>query len=236
MDRHRMNLASTPPRALKGAILFDIDGTLANTDPVHIRAFNIMLADFGMSISHEEYFRRVMGFTNAAIMLDFFPEKPVAEHRRLADHKEATFRRLAATELAPTKGLLDLMDWADAEGIPMAAVTNAPTPNAELLLTGLGVKHRFRTIVIGDELPRGKPDPLPYLVAGERLGVSCGNCVAFEDSRSGMRSASGAGTAAIGVLSSLTEADLTAVGARFAVQDFTDARLRPLILETVFPR
>jgi HAD superfamily hydrolase (TIGR01509 family) len=228
MDRYRMK----PKPA--GAILFDIDGTLANTDPVHIRAFNIMLADFGRSISHAEYFRRVMGFTNAEIMRDFFPDMPVAEHRRLADHKEATFRRLAGTELTPTAGLIDLMDWADAQGIPMAAVTNAPTANAELLLTGLGVKHRFRTVVIGDDLPRGKPDPLPYLVGGERLGVACRDCVAFEDSRSGMRSASAAGTTAIGILSSLTEADLTAVGARFAVPDFHDARLRPLILETVF--
>ncbi len=85
-------------------------------------------------------------------------------------------------------GLLDLMDWAEARSIPMAAVTNAPTANAELMLTGLGIKHRFRTIVIGDNLPRGKPDPMPYLVAGERLGVDCRDCVAFEDSRSGMRS------------------------------------------------
>jgi HAD superfamily hydrolase (TIGR01509 family) len=213
----------------KGALLFDIDGTLTDTDPIHIKAFNLMLAEFGMSISPEEYFRRVMGFTNAEIMRDFFPDKAIAEHRRLADIKEATFRRLAASELAPARGLLELMDWADGQDIPMAAVTNAPAANAELMLTGLGVKQRFRTVVIGDELPRGKPDPMPYLVAGERLGVDCRHCVAFEDSRSGMRSASGAGAFAVGMLSSLAEAELVAVGARFGVRDFTDERLRPLI-------
>lgn len=215
----------------QGALLFDIDGTLADTDPLHIRAFNRMLSAFGRSIGPEEYMRRVMGFTNAAIMRDFFPTMPEAEHRRLADEKEAAFRDLALAELHPTKGLMSLMDWADDEGIPMAAVTNAPTANAELLLTGLGVKQRFRTIVIGDELPRGKPDPLPYLVGAQRLGVDPRACIAFEDSRSGLRSASGAGTFAIGVMSSLPEAELVAAGARFGIRDFEDERLRPLIVE-----
>lgn len=219
----------------KGALLFDIDGTLCDTDPLHIRAFNQMLAPFGMSVTPEEYVRRVMGFVNADIMRDFFPGKSVEEHKRLADRKEAAFRDLARSELHPTPGLLDLMDWADEQGIPMAAVTNAPTENAELMLTGLGIKQRFRAIVIGDALPRGKPDPLPYLVAGERLGVDCRDCVAFEDSRSGMRSASGSGALAIGILSSLPEEELLKVGARFCVKDFKDVRLRPLIRERVFP-
>jgi HAD superfamily hydrolase (TIGR01509 family) len=214
-----------------GALLFDIDGTLTDTDPIHIRAFNIMLADFGMSVTLEEYLSQVMGFTNAEILRNFFPDKPVSEHRRLAEFKESTFRRLAATELVPTPGLIAFMDFADAKGIPMAAVTNAPATNADMMLTSLGVKHRFRTVVIGDELPRGKPDPMPYLVAGERLGVDCADCIAFEDSRSGMRSASGSGAFAIGLVSSLPEAELVKAGAKFAVKDFTDARLGPLVLE-----
>ncbi len=194
----------------RGALLFDIDGTLTDTDPIHIRAFNVMLADFGMSITHEEYFRRVMGFT-------ITPRSCGISSRRLARRsivgwRTSRRRRSARCRLRSeaTPGLLALMDHADALGVPMAAVTNAPLPNAELMLTALGVKHRFRTVVIGDELPRGKPDPLPYLVAGERLGVSCADCIAFEDSRSGMRSASGSGAYAIGVLSSLPEAELVA--------------------------
>ena len=217
-------------QSFKGALLFDIDGTLTDTDPIHIRAFNMMLAQFGQSISHEDYCAKVMGFTNAQIMRGFFPEMPESEHKRLADWKEAKFRDLAKADLVPTPGLMDLMDWAQAANIPMAAVTNAPTANAELILTGLSLKHRFKTIVIGDDLPRGKPDPMPYLVAGERLGLECRHCIAFEDSRSGMRSANSAGAYAIGVLSSLPEDELIKVGARFGVKDFTDSRLRPLIL------
>jgi HAD superfamily hydrolase (TIGR01509 family) len=218
---------------IRGALLFDIDGTLCDTDPLHIRAFNAMLARFGRSIEEEEYARRVMGFANADIMRDFFPELPVEEHRALAEHKEAAFRDLARTELRPTAGLLDLLDWADGQGLPMAAVTNAPKANADLMLAGLGVEHRFRAIVIGDTLPRGKPDPLPYRVSAERLGVDCAHCVAFEDSRSGLRSASGAGAFAIGMMSSLPEPELVASGARFGVRDFNDPRLRDIILKQV---
>jgi HAD superfamily hydrolase (TIGR01509 family) len=220
-------------KKFKGAILFDIDGTLADTDPLHIKAFNIMLHRFGQSISKQDYFKRVMGFANADIMHDFFPDLPVAEHKALADFKEATFRELARSELHPAKGLLAMMDWAEEKGIVMAAVTNAPVANADLILMSLGVKHRFKTIVIGDDLPRGKPDPMPYLVAGERLGVDCTSCVAFEDSRSGIRSATAAGAFSIGVLSSLEEEELMKVGARYGVKDFDDPRLRPQILKTL---
>ncbi len=224
---------TSPAPAVRGALLFDIDGTLCDTDPLHIRAFNQVMEPHGVHVGLDEYLRRVMGRTNANIMLDFFPEKSIEEHRALADAKEAAFRDLARTDLHPMPGLMDLMQWADGHAIPMAAVTNAPTENAELMLTGLGIKHRFRTVVIGDRLPRGKPDPMPYLVAGERLGVDCRDCVAFEDSRSGMRSASSAGAFAIGMLSSLTEEDLVKEGARFGVKDFTDARLRDVILRQV---
>ncbi len=226
---------TSPAPAVRGALLFDIDGTLCDTDPLHIRAFNQVMEPHGVHVGLDEYLRRVMGRTNANIMLDFFPEKSIEEHRALADAKEAAFRDLARTDLHPMPGLMDLMHWADGHAIPMAAVTNAPTENAELMLTGLGIKHRFRTVVIGDRLPRGKPDPMPYLVAGERLGVDCRDCVAFEDSRSGMRSASSAGTFAIGMLSSLTEEDLVKEGARFGVKDFTDARLREVIVRRVCP-
>ncbi len=225
-------MTSSAP-AVRGALLFDIDGTLCDTDPLHIRAFNQVMEPHGVKVGLAEYLHRVMGRTNAAIMLDFFPQKSIEEHRALADAKEAAFRDLARTDLHPMPGLIDLMGWADAHAIPMAAVTNAPTENAELMLTGLGIKERFRTVVIGDRLPRGKPDPMPYLVAGERLGVDCRDCVAFEDSRSGMRSASSAGTFAIGMLSSLTEEDLVKEGARFGVKDFTDPRLRDVILRQV---
>jgi HAD superfamily hydrolase (TIGR01509 family) len=219
--------------SLQGALLFDIDGTLAHTDPIHIRAFNAMLVENGRrALTEAEYTRTVMGRANAAIFGDLFPERAVAEHRLMADAKEAAFRHLARHDLVPMPGLLALLDTADARGIPMAAVTNAPRANAEMILGALGIAARFRTLVIGDEVARGKPDPLPYLTACDRLGVPPERCVAFEDSHSGVQSAHGAGTCIIGVMSSLPETELVAAGARYAIRDYADGRL-PGLIDTV---
>ena len=143
--------------------------------------------------------------------------------------KEAAFRDLAAAGVEPVAGLSALLDWADANGVPMAAVTNAPRPNAELLLGSIGVTHRFRAIVIGDELAHGKPHPLPYLEGLRLLGADPAHCVAFEDSRTGVASATGAGIATIGMMTGLGEAALLGAGASLAVRDYADRAVMELI-------
>ena len=77
--------------------------------------------------------------------------------------KEAAFRKLASGQIQPLAGLMTLLALADRANIPMVAVTNAPRLNAEMLLSGLGIADRFKVLVIGDELPHGKPHPMPYL-------------------------------------------------------------------------
>lgn len=220
-----MTRFTAPPAAL----LFDIDGTLTDTDPLHVEAYRRVILPLGVTITHEYYLKHIMGFTNQEIMARLFPDLPVAEHERLAAEKEAMFRSMAAGGMMPTPGLVALMDRAEAAGIPMAAVTNAPRPNADLMLAGLGITHRFRAIVIGDELAHGKPHPLPYLTAASLLDVPAARCLAFEDSRSGLRSAVAAGTFAIGMASGLDEDALVAEGARFAVKDFRDPRVLALV-------
>ena len=86
----------------------------------------------------------------------------------------------------------------------MAAVTNAPRLNAEMMLAGLGIAHRFKALVIGDELHHGKPHPLPYLEGLRPLGAEAERSLAFEDSRSGVQSATAAGIATVGMLTSLS--------------------------------
>jgi beta-phosphoglucomutase-like phosphatase (HAD superfamily) len=124
-----------------------------------------------------------------------------------------------------------LLAWAEAEGLPVAVVTNAPRENALLLLRGLGWERRFSVLVIGEELERGKPDPLPYLTALARLGAAPCHAVAFEDSLSGVRAAVAAGIAAVGLLTALTEDALRSAGAFAVARDFEDAALLALLGE-----
>jgi FMN phosphatase YigB (HAD superfamily) len=113
------------------ALLFDIDGTLADTDALHPGA---------------------SGFSNASIGARFLAEEPPARQAAIIGEKEAAFRKLLAGKIQPVPGLMPLLALADRAGIPMVAVTNASRPNAELLLSGLGIKHRFKALVISDEL------------------------------------------------------------------------------------
>lgn len=216
----------------KSCLLFDLDGTLVHTDPVHLEAFNAMLAPFGRAVDEAFYQQHVMGRQNAAIMRDIFPDLPEAEHRRLADEKEARFRALAgAGALHPLPGLLDLLAKAHEQHIGCCIVTNAPRANASQMLSAIGLAERFDVIVIGDELEHAKPHPMPYLTGLARLGGAAERSVAFEDSRSGIQAASEAGLPVIGVATSLDGPALLAAGAALAAPDFTDAAALALIRE-----
>jgi HAD superfamily hydrolase (TIGR01509 family) len=207
------------------ALLFDIDGTLANTDPLHLKAFNQVLGPRGHLFDHARFSKELQGFSNVAIGERFLADEAMERRAAILAEKEDVFRTLVAGQIAPLPGLMALLDRADAAGIPMVAVTNAPRLNAELLLSGLGITHRFKAIVIGDELSHGKPHPLPYLEGLRFAGGRAAASVAFEDSRSGVQSATAAGIPTIGIRTSLSHADLIGAGAIASASAFDDPGL-----------
>ncbi len=168
-------------REMSKALLFDIDGTLANTDPLHLKAFNQVLGPRGHVFDHARFSRELQGFANLSIGERFLPNETLERRAAILGEKEEVFRTLVVGQIEPLPGLMALLDRADAAGIPMVAVTNAPRLNAELLLSGLGITHRFKTLVIGDELPHGKPHPLPYQEGLRFVGASAAASIAFED-------------------------------------------------------
>lgn len=131
------------------ALFFDVDGTLADTDPLHLEAFNRTFEPYGQHFAKERFAVELHGMANEAIARKFVPHLSAEEQAAVMLAKEATFRELAATEVHAVPGLFALLDLADAAGLPMAAVTNAPRLNASLILDGLGITHRFKALVIG---------------------------------------------------------------------------------------
>ncbi len=214
------------------ALLFDIDGTLADTDPLHLEAFNRAFAPYGHQFDKARFARELQGLANSAIAAKFLPDLSADAGMAVLDDKEALFRALAATAIHAVPGLFALLDLADATGIPMAAVTNAPRANAEMILDGLGITHRFKALVIGAELAHGKPHPLPYLEGLRRLGADAAVSVGFEDSRAGIASATAAGLATIGLRTSLDDAALRGAGAVLSADGYDD----PAVLELITGR
>ena len=213
---------------MKTALLFDLDGTLVDSDPEHLAAFQRVFGPHGISLDHSEYAANIMGASNELIASRYLSHLSLLEQAATLDAKEAAYRD-NLRDLEPILGALALLDYADRRGLKRAVVTNAPRANAEKVLAALGVRQRLPILVIAGELARSKPDPLPYLTALERTGASAAHSVAFEDSLSGVRAAAAAELAVVGMTTTLDSQTLLEAGATFAASNFTDPRIFRLI-------
>lgn len=201
------------------ALLFDLDGTIVDTRRQHYEASRIALAECGVGIDQAFYDARIEGAANAEITASLFPDAGAPAHAAYAERKEALYRELMG-ELVAIAGAEALLGAARASGIRLALVTNAPGPNVELVLARLGLEGAFDTIVLGDSLPRAKPDPLPYTVALDRLDCAAGEAIGFEDSLAGVVALKAADVTAVAVATSRPETELLAAGADLVVADF----------------
>lgn len=209
----------------RAGLLFDLDGTLAQTDHLHHAAFNAVLAAHGRTLDHPTFVRHVSGRSNADITAYLFPDKDDAERTRIAEEKERSFRELAATGVAATPGAAALIAWARERDVATGLVTNAPRENADLMVAVLGLAGAFDVEVSAAELPRGKPHPEPYLAAMEALDLDPARTVAIEDSATGIASAVAAGLAVVAMGGIGTAMSLGLAQAPLVIGDMTDARL-----------
>lgn len=221
-------MADPTPRPRLRALLFDIDGTLTDTEAVHFEAWTQILKPLGMTVDPDHYMANFVGLTSEAIVARNFAALDPAIASRLPDEKEALFRSLLE-KLVPTPGLGELLDAARAGGLQLAAVTNAPRANAELMLGRLGLRGIFEKLVIGDELARGKPDPLPYLTALRLVGVGAHEARVYEDSAAGVRAGVAAGIETVGIDPHSPDIGRAhphfALGAARVIRDFRDERI-----------
>uniref|UniRef100_A0A7S2T0B8 Haloacid dehalogenase-like hydrolase n=1 Tax=Chloropicon primus TaxID=1764295 RepID=A0A7S2T0B8_9CHLO len=208
-------------KSVKG-FLFDIDGTLVDTDPLHLVAFRDCLKKAGVTIEvdHEFFKENISGRSNPDIARDLLPELTQEEKEKWIVDKEEYFCDLARSQIEPVKGLRELMAWIKSNGVKCAAVTNAPRPNAEMLLGGIGMRDEFDLLVIANEEAANKPHPEPYLAAMRRLGLSAEECCALEDSVPGATAAIAAGVHTIGVLTSQTDAAMKEAGVGQTIGDY----------------
>jgi len=208
--------------------MFDLDGTLAETDSLHLPTWVDVLRSYSIEVDEEFYRERISGRSNSEIVRDLLPDLSDKEGREVFEAKEAAFRERAVT-LEPLPGLLDFLELGRKSGLGISLVTNAPKENTEAILLALNLEDYFDAIVLSDEVGAVKPDPAPYRAALEKLGIEPGEALAFEDSISGIVSAAGAGIPTVGIASTQKPEKLLAAGAFTTAEDFTDPGLRALI-------
>ncbi|NER83179.1 MAG: HAD-IA family hydrolase [Leptolyngbya sp. SIO1D8] len=208
------------------AVFFDLDGTLANTDPIHLEIWREILEPYGYVVDEAFFQRHISGQLNEHLIQELLPQLSTGEGQELALQKEAQFRELAASKLRRMPGFNECFDWITDRGLSTAVVTNAPRANAELVLQVLHLETAFDLLIVAGELPHSKPDPLPYQTALHHFNLSPAAAIVFEDSKTGIQAAVSAEIPTIGVASTHEPEILYSYGASLVIQDFMDSRLQ----------
>ncbi|KAI0489187.1 hypothetical protein KFK09_029029 [Dendrobium nobile] len=211
------------------AALFDIDGTLCDSDPIHFHAFRELLLEVGYNngvpITEDDFVEKISGKHNDDIGKTLFPDWDPDKAAKFLDDKETMFRSLVPQWLKAVSGLHKLCKWVKDRGLKRAAVTNAPRPNAELMISILGLTDFFHVLVVGSECERAKPFPDPYLRALKELNASPEHTVVFEDSVSGIKAGVAAGMPVVGLTTRNPEKLLMDAGASLLIKDYENPKL-----------
>lgn len=175
-------------------VLWDLDGTLVDTEELHYTAWQQTMDHFGATYDYEEFLAG-FGRSNRSILSEKFdvpPDAPVVDE--IANYKEATFRDLLRTghlELLP--GVADWLAALQAAGVRQVISSSGPMANIAAVVTKLGMGDYFLALMSGATLPRGKPHPDLFLNSAAAVGVPAAACVVVEDSIHGVEAARRAG-------------------------------------------
>ena len=187
-----------------GAIVFDMDGVLADTEPIHRMAIQEVLSRRGHRIDDAEY-AQLVGLGHDAAWRWMRRRFGLAEEQATYDAEyEAVLLPLLAASARLAPGVLELMAALRAKQVPVALASSSRRGVVKATLDALGLADAFTVTVSGDEVARGKPDPEIFLLAARRLGVRPSACIVVEDSLHGMQAAALAGMRVIGVASPFT--------------------------------
>lgn len=179
------------------AIIFDMDGTMVDNMMTHHRGWQKTLAFYGLDMSLEEVVATCHG-KNVEIIERLFPGKySVAEREQISQEKESWYRSIFLPELKLIDGLREFLENTHQRGIPMGIGTAAPKANVDFVLDHLNIRHFFQAVMDGDDVEKGKPDPEVFFKVADRLGVPYADCLVFEDSPTGAKTALNAGMKAI---------------------------------------
>jgi len=212
-------------------VVFDMDGVLVDSYRAHFQSWQALGAEHGLAMS-EAQFAATFGHTSREVIARFWGAGlNEAQVRRLDARKEALFRRLIARDLPVIPGALSLIDALHAAGVPLAVGSSGPPENVALVLDGLARRDRFRAVITGRDVARGRPDPEVFLKAAGALGLPPARCAVIEDAPDGIAAAKAAGSASVALVHPYHPraafADADACVERLS--ELTPARLRALV-------
>jgi len=193
-------------------VIFDVDGVLVDTIPLHYRAWQRMFTERGFEFDRHIYRQRVDGKNRAEGVRSLMVDATDEEVKAAGGLKQTYYlQELETTSLEPFPDAREFLTSVEEAGLHIAAASGSA--NALRVLEKIGVLDRFEAVVTGAEISSGKPDPEIFLAAADRLGLTPAQCVVFEDSEAGITAANKGEFLSVGVAREknsgfLREADL----------------------------
>jgi beta-phosphoglucomutase len=208
-------------------IVFDMDGVLIDSHPVHRVAWSKFLATVGKSVTDEGLNFILAGRRREEILRHFFgdlPEPKIAEY----GHQKDSFFEENFQDVTLIPGVRGFLESLKTAGLKAAVATSASSVRTLGTLRRLELGERFSTVVTGDDVEVGKPDPAVYTLVSRRMGIAPKKLLVFEDAPCGVQAARSAGMRCIGVSTNGRAEMLLQCGAEFVVPDFLSLSVETL--------
>ena len=207
-------------------VIFDMDGVIVDSEPFSMQALIDILREYGIEPTAEEL-RRSYGRRVRDDIVGYFRQYGVhADIAAAIARKHARYFVLAEGHLKPFAGVISLLERLPRRGYRLGLASSGGRDKIAFGMRALGLDGVFETIVSGDDVRQGKPDPEIYRMAAQRLGVDPGECVVIEDAPAGVEAAKAAGMRCIAVTNSVSREQLQ--GADLVVDSLT-CDLSPLL-------
>ena len=209
------------------AIIFDLDGTLVDSLPYHHESWRIFFKNNNLE-EHDfsEVLKEYKGGGTLELMTSVFGDMYTKDElKKMTDDKEIIFRDIYKSKIYPIEGLIKFLDNLKENNILLSIGSNAIRKNVLMTIEELGITGYFSSIICGDEVSKGKPDPEMYLKTLSNLKMDKNECIIFEDSIEGVTAAKNAGIKSIGVTSSQSSEILKSFGAFKTINDYTEISL-----------
>lgn len=196
------------------AILFDMDGVIVDSEPLHVAAFQSALKRYGHNLTHDHYKRYFAGKTDETgfkLYFDFVGETvsiPV-----IMDEKAKAYLELAADQLNPYPGVIECIHDLTKRQVPLALVTGSLRVEVDVTLKTFQLIDDFKVVVTAEDVTQSKPSPEGYLKGAKTLGIAPSECLVIEDSQSGVQAARNAKMRCVALTTTHTKEELVGAGA-----------------------